>query len=77
MKSLAARDRGYVESHVVREFLARAWVYLLRSPDVSRPRAMAPELDLYAEASAPEGAYGAADRRDGYLPGSTGLYIGR
>lgn len=79
LKSLPASDRVYVETHVVREFLSRAWIYLLRSPrpEVSRPRPMAPELELYAEASAPEGAYYGADRRDSYLPGSTGLYIGR
>ena len=54
--------------------LYRVWSYLLPSPEISRARAMAPELELYAEAGAPEGAQArAAD----YLPGSTGLYIGR
>ena len=79
LKSLPASDRGYVESPTVREILARTWIYLMRSPlpEQSRPRSRAPELELYAEASAPEGAFYAIDKRDGYMPGSTGLYIGR
>lgn len=79
LKSLPVMADDLSHSSPVLDFLSRAWMYLLRSPTpgVSRPRAVAPELELYAEASAPEGAHYVPGRPVDYLPGSSSLYIGR
>ena len=79
LKSLPVMTEDTHPSSPVLDFLSRAWMYLLRSPTpgISRPRSVAPELELYAEASAPEGALYVPGRPADYLSGSSSLYIGR
>ena len=79
LKSLPVMTDDAPAASPVLDFLSRAWMYLLRSPtpSISRPRSVAPELELYAEASAPEGALYVPGRPTDYLPGSSSLYIGR
>jgi hypothetical protein len=79
LKSLPVLADITTPSSSVLEFLGNVWIYFMRSPTpgISRPRAIVPELDLYAEASAPEGALYVPGRPADYLQGSSGLYIGR
>ncbi len=78
LKSLPALTDDTTPSSPALDFLNRVWTYLMRSPGaITRPRPVAPELELYAEASAPEGALYVPGRGMDYLPGSSGLYIGR
>lgn len=79
LKSLPVTTHDTSPTSPVVDFLSRAWMYLLRSPTpgISRPRSVAPELELYAEASAPEGALYVPGRPSDYLPGTSSLYIGR
>ena len=79
LKSLPVMDRDEIHTSPVMDFLSRVWTYLMRSPTpgISRPRSVAPELELYAEASAPEGALYVPGRPSDYLQGTSSLYIGR
>lgn len=79
LKSLPVIADDFHPSSPVLDFLSRIWMYLLRNPDqvISRPRSVAPELELYAEASAPEGAHYVPGRAADFLTGTSGLYIGR
>ena len=79
LKSLPVEVRDTATPLPVLDFLSRVWTYLLRSPTpgISRPRSVAPELELYAEASAPEGALYVPGRPSDYLQGTSSLYIGR
>jgi hypothetical protein len=79
LKSLPVIADDTTPSSPVLDFLSRIWTSLLRSPTpgISRPRSVAPELELYAEASAPEGALYVPGRPSDYLSGTSGLYIGR